>query len=69
MKFYCGLDLSARDCHVCVIDSLAIFQVFLKHECYWLMEMSLRGGPYPLVNFARQDLATSRRRNQKLSFL
>ena len=20
MKFYCGIDLSARDCHVCVID-------------------------------------------------
>src|SRR2546430_6954304 len=22
MKFYCGIDLSARDCHVCVIDEL-----------------------------------------------
>src|SRR2546427_9004697 len=21
MKFYCGIDLSARDCHVCVIDA------------------------------------------------
>ena len=20
MKFYCGIDLSARDCHVCVIN-------------------------------------------------
>ena len=20
MKFYCGIDLSARDCHICVID-------------------------------------------------
>ena len=20
MKFYCGIDLRARDCHVCVID-------------------------------------------------
>ena len=20
MKFYCGIDLSARDCHVCVFD-------------------------------------------------
>ena len=20
MKFYCGIDLSARDCHLCVID-------------------------------------------------
>jgi len=20
MKFYCGIDLSARDCHVCIID-------------------------------------------------
>lgn len=21
MTFYCGMDLSARDCHVCVIDA------------------------------------------------
>ncbi len=20
MKFYCGIDLSARDCHLCVMD-------------------------------------------------
>ena len=30
MKFYCGIDLSARDCHVCVIDEQ--LQVMLEQK-------------------------------------
>src|SRR5438034_4573128 len=30
MKFYCGIDLSARDCHVCVIDERLKVMVQLK---------------------------------------
>jgi transposase len=34
MKFYCGIDLSARDCHVCVIDQelKVIVQEKLRNE-------------------------------------
>src|SRR3989449_4056988 len=30
MKFYCGIDLSARDCHVCVIDEQ--LKVMVRNE-------------------------------------
>jgi transposase len=34
MKFYCGIDLSARDCHVCVIDEgmKVVVQLKLRNE-------------------------------------
>src|SRR5258708_9732737 len=34
MKFYCGIDLSARDCHVCVIDEQlkVVVQQKLRNE-------------------------------------
>ena len=34
MKFYCGIDLSARDCHLCVIDEQlkVIVQQQLRNE-------------------------------------
>src|SRR5258707_6440778 len=34
MKFYCGIDLSARDCHVCVIDQQlkVVVQQKLRNE-------------------------------------
>jgi len=34
MKFYCGIDLSARDCHLCVIDEQlqVVLQLKLRNE-------------------------------------
>src|SRR5712671_605287 len=41
MKFYCGIDLSARDCHVCVIDEQLkiVVQQKLRNELAKICEL------------------------------
>jgi len=45
MKFYCGIDLSARDCHVCVIDEQLkiVVQQKLRNELVKICQLL---GPY-----------------------
>src|SRR5258707_13706414 len=45
MKFYCGIDLSARDCHVCVIDEQlqVMVQQKLRNELAKICQLL---GPY-----------------------
>src|SRR5947208_8734206 len=45
MKFYCGIDLSARDCHVCVIDEQLkiVIEQKLRNELAKLCQLL---GPY-----------------------
>jgi len=45
MKFYCGIDLSARDCHVCVIDEQLkiVVQQKLRNELAKICQLL---GPY-----------------------
>src|SRR5258708_38906599 len=41
MKFYCGIDLSARDCHVCVIDEQlkVVVQQKLRNELHKICQL------------------------------
>ena len=41
MKFYCGIDLSARDCHVCVIDQQLkiVVQQKLRNELSQIIKL------------------------------
>jgi len=45
MKFYCGIDLSARDCHLCMIDEQlqVILRQKLRHD---LKQICALLGPY-----------------------
>ena len=45
MKFYCGIDLSARDCHVCVIDEQLkiVIEQKLRNELAKICQLL---GPY-----------------------
>ncbi|HXD32963.1 MAG TPA: hypothetical protein VN643_17700 [Pyrinomonadaceae bacterium] len=41
MKFYCGIDLSARDCHVCVINEQlqVMVQQKLRNDCRRIIQL------------------------------